>query len=143
MTLPRRLLGQPAWLRFTTSLGLLRDGLPQWRLQSLITSFDKVADADTEAPSQKPQCLERRISETPFQLSQQSRRNDIGRGLDLSESFEPSGPSYIGTYEFSKSAEIHDTSRTRVILLMETNIRMILFDPYGRLSEYLGLEVCL
>jgi len=111
VTLAHRLLGQPARLRLATTFRLFSDGLPQRRLQgSLVAGLHKVANANTEALRQEPERLERRISHAPLQLGKQSWCDHVVRSLNLCEPLEPPSPPYIGSDEFSKSAEIHETS---------------------------------
>ena len=144
MTLPCGLLCKPSRLWFATSFRLFRHRLPQRRLQgSLVTRFDKVSNADTKTSGQQPEGLQGRIPETPFQFSQEPWRDDVAGSLNLGDALDPPSSPYIGAHKFSISGEVHDLSATRTVLLLETNIRMILLDPYRGLSEALELEVCL
>ena len=142
MTLPLRCLGQSSRLGLASTFRLFSGRHAQWRLQrNIITSFDKVADADSKTSGQEPQRLQCWITQSPFQFGEESWRNYVAGSVDLGDPPDPPSPTYIGTNESSESVEIHKASRTRAALLLETNKRMILFDCFGLLSEYLGLEV--
>ena len=130
MNLTCRLLCKPSRLRFAATFRLFSYGLAQWRLQgSFVTCLDKVPNADPKASGQHPEGLEGGISLTSLKLRKKSRRNDVAGCLDLRDPLDPPSPPYIGTNKFPKSAEVHEVSRTQVVLLMEPNKRMILFDP--------------
>ena len=86
MTLAHRLLGQPARLRLATTFRLFSGRHTQRRLQGcLFTSFDKVADADSKTSGQEPQRLQRWITQSPFQLGEESWRNDVAGSVDLGD----------------------------------------------------------
>lgn len=136
MTLPRRLLGQSPRLRLASALRLVSYSLPQRRLQrSLVARFHKIPDADTKTLREQPQRLHRGISHAPFQFGKESGCDDVAGSLDLGEPPDRPSPTYIGTYELSKSVEIHALSRTQNTLLMDTNKRMILLDWRGDQSD--------
>jgi hypothetical protein len=137
MMLPRRLFGQPARFWFATAFRLFHDRLPQRRLQGrFVTRFDKVPNADTEAPRKQPKRLKRGISLASLELSEKPGSEYVGGGLDLSQASEPPGSPYIGAYKSSKSAEVHELSRTRTTLLLETNKRKILLDRSARSARF-------
>lgn len=139
MTLTRCLLGQAAWFRLPTAFGLLCLGLAQWYLQgNLVTDFNEISDADPKTSRQQPQGLERRISHAPLELGEQPRRNDVRGGFDLGEPADPPSPPYIGANGLLESVEIHDSSRTRRVLLLDTNIRKIKLDSIRHLSKSPG-----
>ena len=129
--------------RLATTLWSLSYGLPQRRLQrSLLTGLNKVTDADTEAFREQPQRLHCGISDTPLQFGKESGCDDIGGSLNLREPLEPPSSPYIDANESSESVEIHVSSRTRAVLLLETNKRTIIVDRQRSRSDSFGEYSC-
>jgi len=143
VTLLGLLLQQPSRFGLASTLWSLSYGLPQRCLQrSLLTGLNKVTDAHTEALREQPQRLHCGISDTPLQFGKESGCDDIGGSLNLREPLEPPSSPYIDANESSESVEIHVSSRTRAVLLLETNKRTIIVDRQRSRSDSFGEYSC-
>ncbi len=90
MTLPRRPLRKPSWLRFAPALRLFRVRESQWSFTlGLIACFNEVFDGDPKTTCQEPQSLKSRIAVPVFKCRQQARGDDVHCGVDLVQALEP------------------------------------------------------